>query len=114
MNYRILGRSGVKVSPLGLGTDNFANPTSTKESIQIIDSAIDAGINFIDTAEIYPSPCFEKTYGATEEIIGNWLKEKKNRDKIVLASKIAGTGLSWISGGGKQYSEKNIKISKKK
>ena len=53
MNYRILGRSGVKVSSLGLGTDNFANPTSPKESIEIIDRAIDAGINFIDTANTY-------------------------------------------------------------
>ena len=67
MNYRILGRSGVKVSPLGLGTDNFANPTPTKESIQIIDTAIEAGINFIDTANTYAK-------GESERIIGKALK----------------------------------------
>ena len=62
MDYRILGRSGVKVSPLGLGTDNFANPTLPKESIQIINRAIDAGINFLDTANTYAQ-------GASERII---------------------------------------------
>ena len=71
--------------------------------------ALDSGINFFDTAEIYPSPCFEKTYGSTEKIIGNWFKEKKNRDQVILASKISGPGLSWVRNGGQQYFEQNIK-----
>ena len=80
MNYRILGRSGVKVSSLGLGTDNFANPTSSKESIQIIDKAIDAGINFIDTANTYAD-------GESERIIGKAFKENGNRDRVLIATK---------------------------
>ena len=80
MNYRILGRSGVKVSPLGLGTDNFANPTSLKESIQIIDSAIDAGINFIDTANTYAK-------GESERIIGKALKDNGHRSEVLIATK---------------------------
>jgi len=80
MNYRILGRSGVKVSSLGLGADNFANPTSPKESIEIIDRAIDAGINFIDTANTYAD-------GESERIIGKAFKENGNRDKVLIATK---------------------------
>ena len=72
MDYRILGRSGVKVSTLGLGTDNFSNPTSQKESIQIIDRAIDAGINFIDTANTHAD-------GDSERIIGKALKSNERQ-----------------------------------
>ena len=74
-----------------------------------MDYALEQGVNFFDTAEIYPSPCFKKTYGSTEKIIGNWFKEKKNRDQVILASKISGPGLSWVRNGGSQYSELNIK-----
>ena len=81
MNYRILGRSGEKVSSLGLGTDNFATPTSPKESIEIIDRAIDAGINFIDTANTYAD-------GESERIIGKAFKENGNRDKVLIATKV--------------------------
>ena len=81
MDYRILGRSGVKVSTLGLGTDNFSNPTSQKESIQIIDRAIDAGINFIDTANTYAD-------GDSERIIGKALKSNGRRSKVLVATKV--------------------------
>ena len=81
MDYRILGRSGVKVSTLGLGTDNFANPTSQKESIQITNRAIDAGINFIDTANTYAN-------GESERIIGTALKENGRRDQVLIATKV--------------------------
>ena len=111
MNFKKLGNTDLKVSSLCLGTMTWGEQNTEKEAFEQMNFSLEKGINFFDTAEIYPSPCFEKTYGATEEIIGNWLKEKKNRDKIILASKIAGPGLSWIRGGGKQYSEKNIKIS---
>ena len=70
--------------------------------------SLDYGINFFDAAEIYPSPCREKTYGETERIIGKWFKEKKKRDKIILASKVAGPGLSWIRNGGNNFNEKKI------
>ena len=90
MDYRILGRSGVKVSTLGLGTDNFANPTSQKESIQIIDRAIDAGINFVDTANTYAD-------GESERIIGKAFKENGRRSQVLIATKVhyrVGPGLN--------------------
>ena len=73
-----------------------------------MDYAVEKEINFFDTAELYAIPPKEKTYGRTEEIIGNWFEKRKNRKKIILASKIAGPGLPWIRGGGSQYSEKSI------
>ena len=81
LEYRKLGRAGVEVSPLCLGCMNFGAPTQEKESIQIIDKALDAGINFIDTANVYND-------GVSEEIVGKALKNK--RDKVVLATKVHG------------------------
>lgn len=81
MEYRILGSSGVKVSPLCLGTMNFGGPTSEAESIQIINRALEGGINFIDTADVY-------TDGESERIVGQALKENGRRHKTVLATKV--------------------------
>jgi aryl-alcohol dehydrogenase-like predicted oxidoreductase len=81
MEYRILGRSGVKVAPLCLGTDNFANPTPKKESISIINRALDAGINLIDTSNTYAK-------GESERIIGEALIENGRRDEVLLATKV--------------------------
>lgn len=81
MEYRILGGSGVKVSPLCLGTMNFGGPTSEAESIQIINRALDGGINFIDTADMYSN-------GESERIVGKALKANGQRHKIVLATKV--------------------------
>tara|TARA_Y100000590_G_scaffold16867_1_gene20215 strand:- start:708 stop:1754 length:1047 start_codon:yes stop_codon:yes gene_type:complete len=106
MNFKKLGNTDLKVSSLCLGTMTWGEQNNQKEAFEQMDFSFEKGINFFDTAEIYPSPCYEKTYGLTEKIIGNWLKEKKNRHKIILATKIAGPGLSWIRGGGPQYSEK--------
>ena len=86
----------------------WGEQNNEKEAFEQMDYALDSGINFFDTAEIYPSPCFEKTYGSTEKIIGNWFKEKKNRDKLILASKVAGPGLPWVRDGGKNYTEQKI------
>ena len=79
MEYRSLGRSGVQVSPLCLGAMNFGDPTPEDESIRIIHKAIDVGINFIDTADMY-------SLGVSEEIVSKGLKDGK-RDKIILATK---------------------------
>ncbi len=73
-----------------------------------MDYAISQGINFFDTAEMYAVPSTEKTFGKTETIIGNWFKERNNRKKVILATKISGPGLSWIRGGGLQYTKENI------
>lgn len=81
VEYRILGSSGVKVSPLCLGTMNFGGPTSEEESSQIIDRALAGGINFIDTADVY-------TNGESERIVGQALKANGQRNKVILATKV--------------------------
>ena len=109
MNFKKLGNTDLKVSTICLGTMTWGEQNSQKEAFEQMNYALDSEINFFDAAEIYPSPCFEKTYGLTEKIIGNWFKEKKNRDQVILGSKISGPGLSWIRNGGPQYSKQNIK-----
>lgn len=81
MEYRILGRSGVKIAPLCLGTDNFANPTPKEESISIINRALDAGINLIDTSNSYAK-------GESERIIGEALIANGRRHEVLLATKV--------------------------
>jgi len=81
MEYRTLGRSGVNVSPLCLGTDNFMDPTPADESAEILNKAIDAGINFIDTGDVYAD-------GEGERIIGKTLKESGRRHQVIIATKI--------------------------
>lgn len=108
MNFRKLGNSDLKVSTICLGTMSWGEQNSQREAFQQMDYAIQCGVNFFDTAEIYPSPYFEKTYGLSEKIIGNWIKDRKNRNQVVLASKISGPGIPWVRNGGQQYSEKII------
>ena len=108
MNFKKLGNTDLNVSTICLGTMTWGEQNNQKDAFEQMDYALECGVNFFDTAEIYPSPCFEKTYGSTEKIIGNWFKEKKNRNHIILASKISGPGLSWVRNGGPQYSEQNI------
>ena len=86
----------------------YGEQNTQDEGFEQMDYAVKNGINFFDTAELYAIPPKEKTYGKTEEIIGNWFTKRKNRKKIILASKIAGPGLPYIRGGGAQYSEKSI------
>jgi aryl-alcohol dehydrogenase-like predicted oxidoreductase len=81
MEYRTLGRSGLKISPLCLGTDNFANPTPEAECAAMIDSALDAGLNFIDTSNSYVN-------GECERIIGRALVKNKRRHEVVIATKV--------------------------
>jgi aryl-alcohol dehydrogenase-like predicted oxidoreductase len=91
MQYANLGRTGLKVSRLGLGTMNFGYVSDKKASFEILDAALDAGINFIDTADVYggpQKPDIEKGYGHSEEIIGRWMQERQARDQIVLATKL--------------------------
>ncbi|WP_308120690.1 aldo/keto reductase [Paractinoplanes bogorensis] len=99
MEYRNLGRSGLKVSRIALGTMNFGMETDQPDSVSILDAALDAGINFIDTADVYggpQSPDMKQGYGISEEFIGDWLSQDTGRrDQIVLATKVyqpMGTG----------------------
>ena len=98
MNYTFLPNTSIKVSKICLGTMTFGKQNSEEEAHQQLDYAFEQGINFIDTAEMYPIAACAESYGRTEKFIGNWLKETKNRDKIVLATKITGPnrGMKWI------------------
>ena len=99
MDYTHLGRTGLKVSRVALGTMNFGELTDEPTSFSVMDEALEAGINFFDTADVYggpQSPDMAKGYGTSEEIIGNWLaQDATRRDRIVLATKVyqpMGTG----------------------
>jgi aryl-alcohol dehydrogenase-like predicted oxidoreductase len=91
MEYKFLGRSGLKVSRLCLGTMNWGYVTDEASSFKIMDAAIDGGINFFDTADVYggpQKPDIEIGYGRSEEIIGRWFKQGGRREKVVLATKL--------------------------
>ena len=92
MKYTTLPTTNIKVSKLCLGTMTFGNQNTEAEGHSQMDYAFENGINFFDTAELYPVPATAETSGRTSEIIGNWFKKTGNRDNIILASKIAGPG----------------------
>ncbi|MGG8496094.1 NADP(H)-dependent aldo-keto reductase [Tenacibaculum sp. TC6] len=92
MKYTTLPNTNVKVSKICLGTMTWGNQNTEAEGHEQMDYALDQGVNFFDTAELYAVPATAETYGATEKIIGTWFKKTGNRDKVVLASKIAGAG----------------------
>lgn len=96
MQYKHLGSSDIQVSAICLGTMTFGEQNSQVEGHHQLDLAIEYGINFIDTAELYAIPPKAETYGRTEEIIGAWLTQRGRRDDLVIASKIAGAGEDWI------------------
>ncbi len=106
MHYSILGSSELKVSRVCLGSMTWGIQNNQQDADQQIDYALSQGINFIDTAEMYPVPPNQETYGDTERCIGNWLKRNTaKRNDIIIASKIAGPGLSYIRKGGLISSE---------
>ena len=90
MDYNLLPGTEIKVSKICLGTMTFGRQNNEKEGHDQMDYSYDKGVNFFDTAELYPVPPSPETQGETERIIGSWLKKKSNRDKIILASKVAG------------------------
>ena len=113
MKYRKLGNTNIDVSVICLGTMTFGEQNTQDEGFEQMDYALDRGVNFFDTAELYAVMPKKETYGKTEEIIGNWFKERKNRDKVILASKIASKStddLQWIRQGADKlgFDRKNI------
>ena len=92
MQYNILPNSNIKVSKICLGTMTWGRQNNQQEAFDQMDYSIDKGVNFFDTAELYPVPATPDKYAITEEIIGNWFQQSKKRDKIILATKIAGPG----------------------
>ncbi len=95
MEYRYIGKSGLRVSPVCLGTMTFGSSADKKESFEIMDKAYERGVNFFDTAELYPVPPQASWAGETEKIVGEWLKDKP-RDSIIIASKVAGAANGWF------------------
>jgi aryl-alcohol dehydrogenase-like predicted oxidoreductase len=95
MEYRYIGKSGLRVTPICMGTMSFGSWSTKAESFKILDTAYDRGINFFDTAELYPVPPKESYAGVTEEIISEWLATKP-RESIILATKIAGAANGWF------------------
>ncbi|MCX4190868.1 NADP(H)-dependent aldo-keto reductase [Methylophaga sp. OBS1] len=111
MKYSKLGSSDLEVSRICLGTMTYGEQNTEQEGHQQLDYALEQGVNFIDTAELYAIPPRAETYGETERIVGSWLKRRGRRDDIVLASKIAGPGPDWVShirGGHTRFDADNI------
>ena len=95
MQYRYIGKTGLRVSPIALGTMTFGTQCDEKEAYRIMDQAYDAGVNFFDTAELYPVPPSQERAGVTETIVGRWLKSKP-RESLILATKVAGAASGWF------------------
>ena len=97
MEYKKLGNTDIEVSLICLGTMTWGEQNSEKEGFEQMDLAVGEGINFFDTAELYSVPPKKETWGLTEKIIGNWLKLRKCRDKIIIATKVVGrSGMKWF------------------
>ena len=92
MKYTTLPGTDIKVSKICLGTMTFGNQNTESEGFDQMDLALEKGVNFFDTAELYPVPANAKTQGETERIMGNWFHKTGNRSKIILATKAAGPG----------------------
>jgi aryl-alcohol dehydrogenase-like predicted oxidoreductase len=112
MDYTKLGNTDISVSKVCLGTMTFGDQNTQEDANNQLDYALSQGINFIDTAEMYPVPPKAETYTRTETMIGHWLKTQK-RDQIVLASKVSGRnrGLNWIRGGDDSLTRTNIRAA---
>jgi aryl-alcohol dehydrogenase-like predicted oxidoreductase len=110
MKYNQLGESDLNVSEICLGTMTYGQQNTIEEAHQQLDYAIAQGINFIDTAEMYPVPPRGETQGKTEAYIGEWLK-KQQRHQLIIATKIVGPGrpFKWLRGGNLQINHDNIK-----
>lgn len=110
MRYRQLGHSPLQVSEICLGTMTFGEQNTQTEAWEQLDYAVEHGINFIDTAEMYPVPARAETQGATERYIGEWLRHQP-RERLIIATKITGPGRPWhwIRGGSLSISRNNLK-----
>ncbi|MCU7814826.1 MAG: NADP(H)-dependent aldo-keto reductase [Candidatus Thiodiazotropha sp. (ex Rostrolucina anterorostrata)] len=113
MIYRPLGHTDIKVSALCLGTMTYGEQNSETEAHKQLDQAFDAGINLIDTAEMYPVPPCTETQGLTERYIGTWLASRSRRDRVILATKVAGPGewLNYIRDGNLHLDKSNIEAA---
>ena len=117
MKKKYLGKTGIEVSCLGLGTMTFGEQNTEEESFAQMDCALAAGVNLFDTAEMYPVPPQEKTFTKSEQFIGKWMKQRKCRDRLVLATKIVGPTVTsraiggYIRDGNNHLTSVNIKAA---
>jgi aryl-alcohol dehydrogenase-like predicted oxidoreductase len=116
MKYSPLGRTGLNVSRLCLGTMTFGEQNTERDGHEQLDLALDAGINFIDTAEMYSVPPRPETYGATERIIGTWFRSRGRRGQVILATKAAGPArllpqATHVRGGVSHFDRKNLEAA---
>jgi aryl-alcohol dehydrogenase-like predicted oxidoreductase len=99
MKFNKLGRTDLKVSEICLGTMTWGRQNTEQDAHDQMDYALDHGVNFIDTAELYAVPTSKESQGLTEEYIGTWFKKTGRRDEVIVATKVAGKGVSWIRDG---------------
>ena len=109
MQYRPLGTTGIDVSTICLGTMTWGEQNTEAEAHEQLSYAVDQGVNFIDTAEMYPVPPKADTMGRTEQYIGTWLRGRQDRDQLVLATKIAGPGLDHCRDGGSRHTPEQLR-----
>ena len=97
MNFKKLGNTELKVSTICLGTMTWGEQNNKKDAFQQMDYALDQGINFFDTAELYAVPMKPETRGKTSQFIGDWFLKTKKRNKVIIADKVAGrSSMSWL------------------
>jgi aryl-alcohol dehydrogenase-like predicted oxidoreductase len=110
MKFNPLGRTAIDVSRICMGTMTFGRQVAEADARRILDMAVDHGVNFIDTAEMYPFPSEPGDFNLTEKIVGSWMKARGNRSKLVLATKIVGPGTRFASirGGKPKYNRDHI------
>ncbi|HIG07921.1 MAG TPA: NADP(H)-dependent aldo-keto reductase [Methylococcaceae bacterium] len=114
MKYNQLGQTELRVSELCLGTMTFGEQNTEQQGHDQLDRALDYGINFIDTAEMYAIPPRAETFGQTETIIGRWFRARKNRDRVVLATKVIGKAddfMPYVRGGMTRLNKHNIELA---
>lgn len=108
MEYSYLGHSDLNVSKICLGTMTFGEQNTEQQAHQQLDFALDHGVNFIDTAEMYPVPPREQTQGDTEKFIGSWLHSRQCRTEVIIASKVAGPGMMDYLRGGAELTRRHM------
>ena len=111
MNYRKLGNTEIDVSTICLGTMTWGEQNTEDQAFEQMDYSLDNGVNFWDTAELYAVPPKEDTFGHTEIIIGNWLQKRKKRDKIILATKVAGPARNYLRKGQNSFVGLNLETA---
>jgi len=108
MNYKKLGNTNIDISTICLGTMTWGEQNTQNEAFDQMNFALDQGVNFWDTAELYAVPPKAETYGHTEVIIGNWFEQTKKREKVILATKVGGPSRKYMRGGENSFFGKNL------